>query len=566
MAVTYYYNVYLQQHLNGVWVNIETQTAKINFIDFKDSGNVQVSPTDQAGNQLGSQSQLQWAIKAYKKDGTTVTQLNDDQVRVVKATVPANPVNDILDGIQTWNKLYFTAQINKFVLNLRALKFPYVITPSFTVTHKGATGFPANGVSIPRADIVGKDFTGVQTVSFTKAEAFPAIPKGLIAELDLEYAGAAPIRQTQNIHYDSDLKQYVGIKRVVNTTTQETTYFALYYNPGANGTKVKEVEIGKDPKKFLNGSKGPAYKAAMAVLIDAIVSGNATNVKVPKESDKNGKGNVSPREPQGKERWNPPPHIATKGRLRGFEWVDKDNSVGKNNEEVVNRLVAAGELGRIYQDKNSATAVNLNPELSKKGELWGFRFMYNPTTISYQTSGVPYDYTDTADVATLLTGNMQVSLQLYLNRIVDLTELTSKRTPTKSPYTPPLSNDAKEGILNRGTEYDIEFLYRVCNGDPSTTTGLDPLLGYPGITADSGLLKLVPVWLHLHNSYKIFGAVSNLSVNHVLFDKRMVPMLSTVDITINRYPAIFNNSDDPNTPAKDAFKKRYGGQGQEEEE
>jgi len=70
MAVTYYYNVYLQQHLNGVWVNIETQVAKINFIDFKDSGNVQVSPTDQAGNQLGSQSQLQWVIKAYKKDGS----------------------------------------------------------------------------------------------------------------------------------------------------------------------------------------------------------------------------------------------------------------------------------------------------------------------------------------------------------------------------------------------------------------------------------------------------------------------------------------------------------------
>jgi hypothetical protein len=100
--------------------------------------------------------------------------------------------------------------------------------------------------------------------------------------------------------------------------------------------------------------------------------------------------------------------------------------------------------------------------------------MYNPTTISYQTSGVPYDFTNTADVATLITGNMQVSLQLYLNRIVDLTELTSKRSPTKSPYTPPLSEAAKQGILNRGTEYDIEFLYRVCNGDPSTTTGSRP--------------------------------------------------------------------------------------------
>jgi hypothetical protein len=561
MAVTYYYNVYLQQYLNGVWVNIETQNAKINFLDFKDSGNVQVSPTDQAGNQLGSQSDLQWVIKAYKKDGATVTQLNDDQVRVVKGTF----TNDVLEGIKTWNNLYFSCQINKVALNLQANKFPYPITPAFTVTHKGVSGFPSNGTAIPRADIAGKDFKNVQTVTFTKAEAFPAIPKGLIAELDIEYAGSAPIRQTQNIHYDKDINQYVGIKKVRNSTTQETTYFALYYNPGANGTKVKEVEIGKDPKKFANGSDGPVYKAAMAILIDAIVSGKVTNVKVPKTSSKDKDGNVSPREPQGKERWNPPSHIATKGRLRGFEWVEKDNSVGKNNEEVVNRLVAAGELGRIYQDKNSANAVNLNPALSKKGELWGFRFMYNPTTISYQTSGVPYDFTNTADVATLITGNMQVSLQLYLNRIVDLTELTSKRTPTKSPYTPPLSDEAREGILNRGTEYDIEFLYRVCNGDPSTTTGLDPLLGYNGVTSDSGLLKQVPVWLHLHNSYKIFGAVSNLSVNHVLFDKRMVPMLTTVDITINRYPAIALNID-PNSDAAKEFEKRYGGQGKEEED
>ena len=560
MAVTYYYNVYLQQHLNGVWVNIETQTAKINFIDFKDSGNVQVSPTDQAGNQLGSQSQLQWVIKAYKKDGTTITQLNDNQVRVVKATVPANPVNSILDGIQTWNELYFTAQINKLALNLQALKFPYVITPSFTVTHKGThTGFPADGTSISRANIAGKDFTGVQTVSFTKAETFPAIPKGLIAELDIEYAGAAPIRKTDNIHYDSDLKQYVGIKRVVNTTTQETTYFALYYNPGANGTKVKEVEIGKDPKKFLNGSKGPAYKAAMAVLIDAIVSGKVTNVKVPKESGGGGKdgGNVSPKEPKGNERWNPPFHRATKGTPRSFEWQDKGG--------VVNRLSAAPELGRIYQDKNSAKAVNTNPEVSKKGELWGFRFMYNPETIKYSVSGSPFDYTAGAqDQAILITGNMSVELTLYLNRIADMTELQSTNSPSKSPYTPALSEEAKRGLLNRGTEYDIEFLYRVCNGDPSTTTGQDPLLGYAGLTSDSGLLKQTPVWMHLHNSYKIFGAVSSLTVEHRIFDRRMVPILSTVSLTINRYPAIVTTQpEDLNTPEFELFKKRYGGAGAE---
>jgi hypothetical protein len=555
MAVTYYYNVYLQQHLNGVWVNIETQLAKINFLDFKDSGNIQVSPTDQAGNQLGSQSKLQWVIKAYKKDGATITQLNDDQVRVVRATF-----TNLLDGIDTWNNLYFTAQINKVALNQQALKFPYVITPSFTVTHKGThTGFPADGTSISRANIAGKDFTGVQTVSFTKAETFPAIPKGLIAELDLEYAGSAPIRKTDNIHYDSDLKQYVGIKRVLNTTTKETTYFALYYNPGANGTKVKEVEVGKDPEKFKNGSKGPAYKAATAILIDAIVSGKVTNVKVPKESDKGGgSGNVSPKEPTNPERWNPPFHRATKGTPRSFEWKDKGG--------VVNRPSTAPELGRIYQDKNSARAVNTNPNVSKKGDLWGFRFMYNPETIKYSVSGSPFDYTNIQDQAILITGNMSVELTLLINRVADMTELQSTDSPSKSPYTPALGEEAKRGLLNRGTEYDIEYLYRVCNGDPSTTTGQDPLLGYAGLTSDSGLLKQTPVWLHLHNSYKIFGSVSSLTVEHRQFDKRMVPMLSTVALTINRYPAIVTTQpEDINTDEFELFKKRYGGAGSEDD-
>jgi hypothetical protein len=37
----------------------------------------------------------------------------------------------------------------------------------------------------------------------------------------------------------------------------------------------------------------------MAILINAINSSKVTNVKLPKETEGNEKGNVSPREPQG---------------------------------------------------------------------------------------------------------------------------------------------------------------------------------------------------------------------------------------------------------------------------
>jgi hypothetical protein len=62
---------------------------------------------------------------------------------------------------------------------------------------------------------------------------------------------------------------------------------------------------------------------------------------------------------------------------------------------------------------------------------------------------------------------------------------------------------------------------------------------------------------------RIFGSISNISVNHVMFDRRMVPILSTVDLTVTRYPAIMKYSsnsktDDANKYDISALKKVIG--------
>jgi hypothetical protein len=249
--------------------------------------------------------------------------------------------------------------------------------------------------------------------------------------------------------------------------------------------------------------------------------------------------------PTGETRWNPPPHREARGpslseRLK-YANSDQFNTVA---------AFAKKERGRIYQDVNGAAILNKNPDKLKDlvsakgtGNLWGFRFMYNPTTISYSTaSNNSVDWTlGQSDPATLLAGNQTVSFEVYINRIPDLKYLRMKNPSVteKQLYLRDLTTAEKEGILNRGTEYDIEFLYRVLNGDPLKGS---LLLNYNGVTSDFGYTTGVPCWLVLNENLRYFGSVASFQVNHAMFDSNMVPMLSTVSITFARYPALWNET------------------------
>ena len=174
--------------------------------------------------------------------------------------------------------------------------------------------------------------------------------------------------------------------------------------------------------------------------------------------------------------------------------------------------------------------------------------MYNPDGFSYSTSSNnSIDWTlGSKDPATVLSGNQTVTLELYLNRIADmsyLTDLTYGKTTLSQTqaYGRELDKTEIEGIINRGTEYDIEFLYRVLNGDPLK----NPLLfnsSYNGVTADFGYTTAVPCWLYLNDNLRYYGSVGSFQVVHRLFTPNMVPMLSIMSITFNRYPALWNDN------------------------
>ena len=265
--------------------------------------------------------------------------------------------------------------------------------------------------------------------------------------------------------------------------------------------------------------------------------------------------------PKGDTRWNPPTHRDARDISHG-ERVKYENNDSFNSVSAFSKT----ERGRIFQDSNSAAVLNksaqkLKDQVSANSAAyqWGFRFMYNPTTFGYQTSSNnSVDWTlGQADPATLLSGNSAVSFEVYINRIPDLKYLRLKnpKVPEDQVYGGRvLSKEEREGILNRGTEYDIEFLYRVLNGDPLSKS---LLLSYNGVTSDFGYTTGVPCWLVLNENLRYYGSVASFSVNHAMFDLNMVPMLSTVSITFARYPALWNNTDVVGTGASLSSIKEY---------
>lgn len=248
--------------------------------------------------------------------------------------------------------------------------------------------------------------------------------------------------------------------------------------------------------------------------------------------------------------YNPPNNINTRNDPYGIQSRPQRAYVGSQLETV--GLSSSAALGYIYQDDSTAQAVNGAGSTAGALNKWGFRFTYNPTNISYGTqSSSALDVTTFAkDPANLVGGNTVVQLELYLNRIVDFQDLTDPNLDIQKSYpfkehASSMSAEDINGILTRGTEYDLEFLYRVVNGDPRTN---DVLSDSTLASSDFGYITGVPFKLILHNDLRYFCSIQSITVNHVMFTPSMVPILSVVSLSLIRYPGlttaesdIFNN-------------------------
>lgn len=189
-------------------------------------------------------------------------------------------------------------------------------------------------------------------------------------------------------------------------------------------------------------------------------------------------------------------------------------------------------------DKSGFVGYNNTISSSLDRQLYGFKFLYNPSTVS-----MAWDINDSMDPPYLASGadkfniistglmSSTVGFELMLNRIDDLNHLNEfgeLRNDT-NPYPINVPIEDRKDLWKKGTMYDLEYLFRAINGPNANFTS-----NLNGNTADRGWLRPTILELHLGKSMRYRVRIADLAVNHIIFSKEMVPILSTVRITVKR--------------------------------
>jgi hypothetical protein len=195
------------------------------------------------------------------------------------------------------------------------------------------------------------------------------------------------------------------------------------------------------------------------------------------------------------------------------------------SEQVLQNWQSGPQNGNSYADQNN----------------WGFQFQYNPGTVdmTYYTSPnvdvtMVTSGTEMFNLAGVSGSQGSINFQLIINRIFDMQYYNRDGLLVAGGNTvyprPPVGDAEQKMLYNKGTMYDIEYLLRTLMG----TTMSSYLRGEN--TADMGWLPAIPVELHLGKSLRYLGTVNNINLNHLIFDERMVPLFTTVDIGFARLP------------------------------
>jgi len=186
------------------------------------------------------------------------------------------------------------------------------------------------------------------------------------------------------------------------------------------------------------------------------------------------------------------------------------------------------------------------PSSDMQSDRYGFQFHYNPTSIAMTYGGGPdtdvnfeitggdkFNYIGTANGANI--GQSTIAFNIPINRVGDMRWYnTATRSLTSDApsdlYAPRMPSEIEQvAICTKGTMYDVEALLAALLGYKMKTKFRD-------MTADLGWTSGRPVELYLGKGLRYLGFIGSMSVNHVLFDERMVPTFSIVSLAFNRIP------------------------------
>lgn len=262
--------------------------------------------------------------------------------------------------------------------------------------------------------------------------------------------------------------------------------------------------------------------------------------------------------------WNPPTPDVFQGRedltMRGWIVPDPMPVTGYALAKATDGAGSTTATTTSTGGTNNASGQQGQPSSYAKNNLgideapgavkYGFRFHFNPTEYSEMysnTSGVdPIGFLRMLHQRDLPVMSKQTgatgNVELLLSRVDDIRIL--RRPDYQDYYTAgtfaprlPITDEQRDEILSRGTMADLEYLFRVINGKRWKTwwSTYD--------TADWGIFLPRPVIISVgdyEHSQRFRVLVSSMSINHVVFAPGMVPVITTVSMSLER---LFDNMD-----------------------
>ncbi len=423
--------------------------------------------------------------------------------------------------------------------------YDFTVTPkkAGTVSPKLVPQVQINGIW---RDVKIQTGSSIPSVIFTKAPTSPQVPTTVTAFDSLGSIG--PIQWNSctqkwlRIWY-SNVKE-VPIQGKGGTTTQEYTVSIKYFDKNGNSSGADKVISKQVNGKTVNKER----------LIEAHVPGSITqlakrlldeakNCARPATGGGGGSSTVTPTPETVKKanNFNPYPHLVT----RHFAKRVWDTTVLKPGDNVYDQLATFyvdPEVVDLPSDKKA--------ELSKSANLnrfWGFRFLFNPQYISYNmSSNNQVDWTrpnenNAALVASGIGGSITVNI--LLDRVADMITMRKWKDAGGGslpigPYPVTMDEEQCAGILHRGTEYDLEYLFRVLNGNPQEVAlmGKNPKDGLELLSANMGYITQLPFIFKVSERLRYKVIMQSISIEHSMFTREMIPIRTVVQIQLERLP------------------------------
>lgn len=227
-------------------------------------------------------------------------------------------------------------------------------------------------------------------------------------------------------------------------------------------------------------------------------------------------------------RYNPPQHNSTRviradlgeKPIRTANFYDEKG--GAYKEDWAAKGLNTLRLGRIIQHYLAPGQASLMKN------RWGFRFLYNPSTVSYVSSRNDSFVIDPrSETNRTLSGVFQnfqsVSFTVLLDRLPDVVS----GIPDAGAYTPALAPGDREGILRYGTHWDMEALLKISNGEWDLTDR--------GKTSNIGILMPSNARLIMGPGVNLYGFIGSVTWKDEMFAGNMVPVRTRLDIVFRRH-------------------------------